>query len=99
MPGISSKPKNNNQTKKFFGGKKQDIMKINIDKLNNLEVIQDGKDHASIKPSQKYLDEKNQSMSEALEEWNGQGDNHKLSKELEGACVLNLALKDNEFKK
>jgi len=34
-------------------------------------------------------------MLEVLKEWNEQSANHKLSKELEGACELKLALKDN----
>jgi len=85
-PGISTKPKNNSQAKKFFGGKGQDIMEVDVNKLSNLDVLQDGKAHASIKPSQDYLDKKGLTMGEALEDWAKQGDDHDLSKELKKAC-------------
>jgi RHS repeat-associated protein len=84
-PGISSKPKNNSQARKFFQGKGQDIKAIDVGKLNNFDVIQDGKAHASIKPSQDYLDRKEMTMAEALDDWAKGGDDHELSKELKAA--------------
>ncbi|MGN6353822.1 MAG: RHS repeat-associated core domain-containing protein [Parafilimonas sp.] len=86
MPGISSKPKNNAQTQKFFQKMGADVKEIDVTKLSALEAIQDGKDHVSLRPSQKYLDEKGISMKEALEDWSKGGDEHELSKELAGAC-------------
>jgi RHS repeat-associated protein len=86
MPGISSKPKNNAQTQKFFQKMGADVKEIDVTKLSSLEAIQDGKDHVSLRPSQKYLDEKGISMKEALEDWSKGGDEHELSKELAGAC-------------
>jgi hypothetical protein len=63
-----------------------DVKEIDVTKLSALEAIQDGKDHVSLRPSQKYLDEKGISMKEALEDWSKGGDEHELSKELAGAC-------------
>jgi RHS repeat-associated protein len=86
MPGISSKPKNNAQTQKFFDKMGADVKEIDVSKLSSLEAIQDGKDHVSLKPSEKYLADNNLTMKEALEDWSKGGDQHNLSKELAAAC-------------
>jgi len=84
-PGISSKPKLNSQANKFFDKIGAEVREVEVSKLKNLSVIQDGKAHASIMPSDDYLKKNNMSMTEALEDWAKGGDNHKLSKELKGA--------------
>ncbi|NML37747.1 hypothetical protein HHL17_11130 [Chitinophaga sp. G-6-1-13] len=52
---------------------------MDAEKLSNLEIIQDGKEHASIKPTDDYLKRNNMSMGEALDDWNAKGDSHPLS--------------------
>lgn len=49
-PGISAKPKNNSQARKFFARRGEEIKEIDVTKLYNLEAIQDGKEHVSIRP-------------------------------------------------
>ena len=44
------------------------------------------KAHASIKPSQAYLDRKGMTMAEALEDWHKGGDSHELSREIQNAA-------------
>ena len=66
--------------------------KIDAGKLTkggNLSVIKDGSAHASIKPSQGYLDKKGLSVAEAMENWHKGGDSHELSKEIQDAASCN----------
>lgn len=84
-PGISSKPKMNSQAKKFFDRIGAEVSEIDVGKLENFDVIQDGKAHASIMPSADYLKRNNMTMKEALEDWAKGGSDHKLSKELKSA--------------
>ncbi|WP_431609316.1 RHS repeat-associated core domain-containing protein [Chryseobacterium sp. 'Rf worker isolate 10'] len=88
MPGLSTKPKLNSQATKFFEkiGVK-DILEIDSEKLSNLEIIQDGKEHASVKPTDDYLARNNMSMAEALDDWNAKGESHPLSVELSKAAT------------
>ena len=86
MAGLSTKPKLNSQAANFFGkiGATQ-ILEIDASKLSSLSVIQDGKAHASIMPSEDYLKSRGMSMEEALRDWNSKGSSHELSEELEAA--------------
>jgi len=86
MPGISSKPKNNASTQRFFEKMGADVKEIDVTKLNGLQAVQDGKDHVSLKPSNEYLEKKGMTEKQALEDWAKGGDEHELSKELKQAC-------------
>jgi len=90
MAGLSTKPKYDSQTKKFFEKIGAEVHEIEVSKLINLEVIQDGKAHASIMPSEDYLKKNNMTMLEALEDWSSQGNDHVLSKELSNAVKCPL---------
>ncbi|WGY72034.1 type IV secretion protein Rhs [Burkholderia cepacia] len=93
MAGISTKPKYNTQAQKFFEKKEADVYEVDVSKLRNLEVWDDGSKkgvHASIMPSSEYLERRKLSMLDVLQEWARNKEGHELTKEISAAstCVV-----------